>query len=50
MHGDVSKAKRLFGYSADVGIEEGLDRYIDWVRLQELDLDAWLMQETARLW
>jgi UDP-glucose 4-epimerase len=50
MHGDVSKAKRLFGYSADVDIEEGLDRYIDWVRLQELDLDAWLMQETARLW
>jgi UDP-glucose 4-epimerase len=50
MHGDVSKAKRLFGYSADVGIEEGLDRYIDWVLDQELDLDAWLVQETARLW
>jgi UDP-glucose 4-epimerase len=50
MQGDVSKAERLFGYSADVDIEEGLDRYIEWVQRQDIDLEAWILQEKARLW
>jgi len=47
---DVSKAKRILGYSADIGIEEGLDRYIDWVQQQEIDLDCWLAQEKIKNW
>ncbi len=47
---DVSKANRILGYSADIGIEEGLDRYIDWVQNQELDLECWWEQETAKNW
>ena len=47
---DVSKAKRILGYSADIGIEEGLDRYIDWVQQQEIDLDCWLAQEKVKNW
>lgn len=50
MHGDVSKAKRLLGYSADISIEEGLDRYIEWVQRQEVDMESWLQQERSRLW
>lgn len=29
---DVRKAKKLLGYKAEVSIEDGLKRYIDWVR------------------
>jgi len=29
---DVSKARNLLGYSADVGLEEGLRRVLDWYR------------------
>ena len=47
---DVSKANRILGYSADVGIEEGLDRYIAWVKDQELDLDCWWEQEQVKNW
>lgn len=47
---DVSKAKRVLGYSADIGIEEGLDRYIEWVQEQDLDLDCWLEQEKVKNW
>lgn len=47
---DVSKAKRILGYSADIGIEEGLDRYIAWVQDQELDLECWLEQEKVKNW
>jgi UDP-glucose 4-epimerase len=50
MQGDVSKAKKLFGYSADTSIEEGLDRYIEWVRQQEPDLESWWSQERNRNW
>jgi UDP-glucose 4-epimerase len=50
MHADVSKAKRLLGFSADVSIEDGLDRYIEWVQLQDLDLDGWWSQERTRNW
>jgi UDP-glucose 4-epimerase len=50
MHADVSKAKRLLGFSADVSIEEGLDRYIEWVQQQTLDLESWWSQERTRNW
>lgn len=29
---DTSKAKELFGFEAKVGVREGLERYVEWVR------------------
>ena len=33
-YADVSKAKRVLGYSPKVGIREGLKRFVDWYRAQ----------------
>lgn len=50
MAADVSKAKSLLGYSADISIEEGLDRYIEWVLSQKYDLNSWWAQEETKNW
>lgn len=50
MQADVSKAQKLLGFSAGIGIEEGLDRYIEWVQLQDIDLESWCSQERTRNW
>lgn len=50
MQADVSKAKSLLGFSAEVPIEEGLDRYIEWVQRQKLDLESWWLQESTSTW
>lgn len=33
-YADISKAKRLLGYNPQVGIEEGIRRFVDWFREQ----------------
>jgi len=33
-YADISKAKRLLGYSPQVNIEEGIRRFVDWFREQ----------------
>lgn len=50
MVADVNKAYRLLGYSANIDIEEGLDRYIDWIKQQRIDLNKWWMQEQTKNW
>ena len=42
---DVRKAEQLFGFSAPVDIDAGLDSYIQWVRQQDVDLESWLAQD-----
>jgi UDP-glucose 4-epimerase len=41
----VRKAGQLFGFSATVDIDEGLDRYLQWISQQDLDLKSWLEQD-----
>lgn len=50
MAADVSKAKSLLGYSADISIEQGLDRYIEWVLQQKIDIEKWWLQEKTINW
>jgi UDP-glucose 4-epimerase len=45
MLADFSKAQRRLGFLADVDIETGIDRYIAWVRQQDVDLQSWLDQD-----
>ena len=50
MVADVSKAKNLLGYTADIAIEDGLDRYIKWIKGQSIDLERWWGQELTKNW
>jgi UDP-glucose 4-epimerase len=50
MQANVSKARSLFGFSAEVGIDAGLDRYIAWVQDQNWDLESWVRQESIKNW
>ena len=47
---DCSKAKRLLGFAPSVKIDDGLDRYIQWVREQNPDLASWVKQEKVQNW
>ncbi len=47
---DVSKARTVLGFSADIDIEQGLDRYIEWVQRQNIDLKKWWHQDNKRKW
>jgi UDP-glucuronate 4-epimerase len=35
-YADVSKAKRLIGYQPKVNVEQGLKRFVDWMRTEKL--------------
>jgi UDP-glucuronate 4-epimerase len=35
-YADVSKAHKLIGYDPKVRVEEGLKRFIDWMRAENL--------------
>jgi UDP-glucose 4-epimerase len=50
MQANVSKAKNLLGFSANTSIEEGLDRYIEWVQQQNFDLARWWSKEKTIKW
>ncbi len=50
MHANVDKAQACLGFTANVEIEEDLDRYIEWVRQQQPDLETWWQQEKAISW
>lgn len=49
-YADVSKAKRLMGFSATVDIDVGIGQYVQWVRGQQPDLEQWAKQERVRNW
>ncbi len=38
------------GFAANVGIEEGVERYVEWVQRQEPDLESWWSQEKMITW
>jgi nucleoside-diphosphate-sugar epimerase len=42
LHADTRKAERMLGYKAAIGIEEGIAKYIDWVRSTYPDPSALL--------
>lgn len=47
---DVSKARRLLGFQAEVGIEDGLGRYLEWLRTQPGNPERWLEREEVMNW
>ncbi len=47
---DVGRARRLLGFQAEVGIEAGLIRYLDWLRAQPGDPTSWLEGEDTVNW
>jgi UDP-glucose 4-epimerase len=47
---DISRARQLLGFEPEVGIREGLRRYVRWVKEQGLDLEHTLASETQRNW
>jgi UDP-glucose 4-epimerase len=49
-YADISKAQKLVGYSPTVDIEEGIHRYVEWIKQQNIDIDAWVEQEQVRNW
>ena len=49
-YADISKISRLTGFQPTVDIDTGLDRYIEWVQRQDIDLDLWVEQERVQNW
>lgn len=46
----IDKARRLLGFSPSVHVDTGLDKYIAWLREQNVDLDEWVEQDRVRNW
>ncbi len=46
----VDKAARVLGFRAQVGIEEGMQRYVEWFRSQPGDAESWIASEQAVGW
>ena len=49
-YADISKAQKLMGYSPTVDIEAGIERYIEWIQTQSLNIENWVDQEQIRNW
>jgi UDP-glucose 4-epimerase len=49
-YADISKAKKVLGFTPTVDIKEGIERYIQWVQEQEPDMESWMKQEKVRNW
>lgn len=47
---DPSKLAKLTGYKAEIGIEEGLQLYIDWLKTQKFDSAQLLKEMTTQNW
>jgi UDP-glucose 4-epimerase len=47
---DIGRAKRLFAFRPTVGIHAGVERYIEWVRGQNVDLEQWASEEHIVNW
>jgi UDP-glucose 4-epimerase len=47
---DVAKSQTLLGFAPPVGIQEGLRRYVDWVRQLPGDPASWLEGEEVQNW
>jgi len=42
----VEKAKSALGYTADIGIREGMNKYISWLKEQRIDFDSIKIKDT----
>lgn len=49
-YADVSRAATVLGFSADVGIHDGVQRYVSWLVGQGPDVAAWSESEEIRNW
>lgn len=49
-YADIGKARKLLGYSPTVDIEDGIKKYIEWIKTESVDIDAWVRQEQIRNW
>lgn len=49
-YADISKARRLLGFEPKVSLQEGIIRYVDWLRRSEFDPREMLAQEKLRNW
>ena len=47
---DAGKAERLFGFRAEVGIDEGLDMFIKWFTSQGHDLERLMKEDVVFNW
>ena len=50
LYAETSKAQTLFGWEPTVSIDEGLARYVEWIRSQDIDVTEWFANETTRNW
>jgi UDP-glucose 4-epimerase len=49
-YADVSRARRLFAFSADTDIKKGIGLYIDWFKAQDYDINQLINQEVLFNW
>lgn len=49
-YADISKAQHLMGFSPTVDIDQGIDRYVRWIKERNPDLESWVQQEEIRNW
>lgn len=49
-YADVTKAKTLLKFKSDISIEEGLKRYISWIKKQDIDVEYWASKMDDKNW
>ena len=49
-YADASKAAALLDWRPTIGIEDGIARYVTWLRDQNIDIEGWLASEKVRNW
>ncbi|KKQ34491.1 MAG: Nucleoside-diphosphate-sugar epimerase [Microgenomates group bacterium GW2011_GWA2_37_6] len=47
---DTKKAKRLLGFRAKTSLEKGIEKYIDWLKTEKIDVKKALMEINERNW
>ena len=49
-YADVTKARKRLGFEAEISIEEGIERYVEWFRERYHDVGALLAADVERNW
>jgi UDP-glucose 4-epimerase len=49
-YADISKARQVLNFEPEIGIAQGIQHYIDWVREQDWDLERLQQQEMIINW
>ncbi len=47
---DTKKAKRLLGFRAKTSLEKGIEKYIDWLKTEKIDVKKALMEINEKNW